>query len=209
MASASVTGERLSTTPLTITSPVTSSACGLPRSDWMNRARPIVPAAPGTFSTCTLAPGSISRRTRCITRAVWSHPPPGAAGATIVSVGPAMAIDGTSVPMTSIKRCSTRRRSLRQDCTRASPSPRLPPSQMLGRAAVALAEAGRRGRLWHPGTHPLALLALLAPLAPMIHHALSPLRRLHRHALRGQPARRLSRCVAACLLDRCRRWRAR
>ncbi len=68
--SVSETGEPFRMTPLTITSPVISSACGLPRSLCANRASPIVPAAPGTFSTCTLAPGSISVSTRCITRAV-------------------------------------------------------------------------------------------------------------------------------------------
>ena len=67
---ASDTGEPLRITPLTITSPVTISAPGLPRSLWMNRASPIVPAAPGTLSTWTLTPGSISASTRCIARAV-------------------------------------------------------------------------------------------------------------------------------------------
>ncbi len=68
--SARDTGDPLMMTPLTITRPVMSSAFALPRSLWMKRARPIVPAAPGTLSTCTLTPGSISASTRCIARAV-------------------------------------------------------------------------------------------------------------------------------------------
>ena len=86
--SASDTGARVVVMPLSMTSPVTSSASGLPRSPLTKRARPIVPAAPGTLSTCTLVRGSIVASACCSARAVWSHPPPGAAGATIIS-GPA------------------------------------------------------------------------------------------------------------------------
>ena len=63
-------GAEAATTPLTITRPVIISASALPRSDWMNRARPMVPAAPGTLSTCTLAAGSSAFSTRCMARAV-------------------------------------------------------------------------------------------------------------------------------------------
>ena len=60
------------------------SSSGLPF-DWLtNWARPMVPPAPGTFVTCTLPEMPSSCSTVCMVRAVWSQPPPGAAGAMIL-----------------------------------------------------------------------------------------------------------------------------
>ena len=80
----SETADSLKTIAPTMTSPVTSSADSVRGGSLTNRARPTVPAAPGTFSTCTARTSPSASSTRCIARAVWSHPPPGAAGATIV-----------------------------------------------------------------------------------------------------------------------------
>jgi hypothetical protein len=85
-ASASVTGERCITMPPSMMSPDTSSVSPLPRSDPTNRARPMVPAAPGTLSTMGVLTMPVRCSTCCIARAVWSQPPPGAAGATIRSL---------------------------------------------------------------------------------------------------------------------------
>src|SRR5829696_2841349 len=53
--------------------------------DWLtNCARPIVPPAPGTLVTCTEEAIFSSWRAFCMVRAVWSQPPPGAAGAMIL-----------------------------------------------------------------------------------------------------------------------------
>ncbi len=68
--SASDTIDEVATIPLTITSPVTSSASSRPRSALAKRARPIVPAAPGTFSTCTFTGGVSEANARCSARAV-------------------------------------------------------------------------------------------------------------------------------------------
>ena len=48
---------------------------------------PIVPAAPGMFSTGAVRTRPARWSTCCMTRAVWSQPPPGAAGAIIRSWG--------------------------------------------------------------------------------------------------------------------------
>ena len=53
----------------------------------MNRANPIVPAAPVTFSTATVRTSPSACSACCSARAVWSQPPPGAAGAVIRSSG--------------------------------------------------------------------------------------------------------------------------
>jgi hypothetical protein len=64
------TGAWLATIALCITSPVTSSAGSSRRTPLTNRARPIVPAAPATFSTVT-APARCSSSSACrIARAV-------------------------------------------------------------------------------------------------------------------------------------------
>src|SRR3954462_14708423 len=46
---------------------------------------PMLPPAPGTFVTCTLFEMPACVSTCCMERAVWSQPPPGAAGAMILS----------------------------------------------------------------------------------------------------------------------------
>jgi hypothetical protein len=46
-----------------------------------NCARPTVPPAPGMFVTWTFLAAPEATSADCIERAVWSHPPPGAAGA--------------------------------------------------------------------------------------------------------------------------------
>src|SRR5262245_52312997 len=46
---------------------------------------PTLPPAPATFVTCTLRAILAVVSACCIERAVWSHPPPGAAGAMIFS----------------------------------------------------------------------------------------------------------------------------
>ena len=81
VASPRVTGDPFVTMPPSMMRPETSTASPLPRSAPMKRASPIVPAAPGMFSTGADRAMPVCCSTCCITRAVWSHPPPGAAGA--------------------------------------------------------------------------------------------------------------------------------
>ena len=85
--SASVIGDACITTPPSMISPETISASPRPRSAPMNRANPIVPAAPVTFSTATVRTSPSACSACCSARAVWSQPPPGAAGAVIRSSG--------------------------------------------------------------------------------------------------------------------------
>ena len=62
-----------------MTKPVTISVFGsLLLTNW---ARPTVPPAPGILVTWTLFAAPEATSADCIERAVWSHPPPGAAGA--------------------------------------------------------------------------------------------------------------------------------
>ena len=67
-----------------MTKPFTRSWLGSPLA-LTNCARPTVPPAPGTFVTCTFLALPEVVRACCMERAVWSQPPPGAAGAMILS----------------------------------------------------------------------------------------------------------------------------
>jgi hypothetical protein len=68
--SANVTGASCVTMPPSMMRPDTSKASPLPRSVPMNRAKPIVPAAPEMFSTTGVAAMPARCSTCCITRAV-------------------------------------------------------------------------------------------------------------------------------------------
>ena len=68
--SCSVTGDACVTMPPSMISPDTITTSPLPRSAPMNRARPIVPAAPGMFSTDAVRTMPARCSTCCITRAV-------------------------------------------------------------------------------------------------------------------------------------------
>ena len=68
--SRSVTGERCMTTPPSMMRPDTRIASSRPCSEPTNRASPIVPAAPGMFSTGALRTRPVRCSTCCITRAV-------------------------------------------------------------------------------------------------------------------------------------------
>ncbi len=65
-----VTGEPFVTIALTMISPETITTSPWPRSALMNRARPIVPAAPGMFSTEVVWTSPARCSTCCMTRAV-------------------------------------------------------------------------------------------------------------------------------------------
>ncbi len=68
--SPSVTGDWWVTMPPSMMSPDTITASPLPRSAPMNRASPIVPAAPGMFSTIGVRTMPARCSTCCIARAV-------------------------------------------------------------------------------------------------------------------------------------------
>ena len=80
----SVTGDLFSRIAPTITKPLTISVLPSPLL-LTNCARPTVPPAPGTLITCALFTSFSAVSACCIERAVWSQPPPGAAGAMILS----------------------------------------------------------------------------------------------------------------------------
>ncbi len=82
--SAKVTGDLFDRMAPTITRPDTISELPSPFF-FANWAIPTVPPAPATFSTVTDFTMPAACRTSCMTRAVPSQPPPGAAGAMIVS----------------------------------------------------------------------------------------------------------------------------
>ena len=79
-----LTGDLLVRMAPTMTKPFTRSWLGSPLA-LTNCARPTVPPAPGTFVTCTFLALPEAVRACCMERAVWSQPPPGAAGAMILS----------------------------------------------------------------------------------------------------------------------------
>ena len=68
-----------------MTKPLTMSWLPSPLAPLTNCARPTVPPAPATLMTCTLLTSFSAISACCIERAVWSQPPPGAAGAMIFS----------------------------------------------------------------------------------------------------------------------------
>ena len=68
-----------------MTKPMTMSWLPSPLALLTNCAMPTEPPAPGTLVTCTLLAMPDCVRACCIERAVWSQPPPGAAGARILS----------------------------------------------------------------------------------------------------------------------------
>src|SRR5262245_13865082 len=67
----------------TMTKPLTMSWLPSPFAPVANCARPTLPPAPGTLVTCTLLTSLAAISACCMARAVWSQPPPGAAGAMI------------------------------------------------------------------------------------------------------------------------------
>ena len=69
----------------TITKPFTINVLPSPLAVLTNCARPTVPPAPGMLVTCALFAAPDATIACCIDRAVWSQPPPGAAGAMIFS----------------------------------------------------------------------------------------------------------------------------
>jgi hypothetical protein len=80
-----VTGALLVRMAPIMTKPLTMRVLPSPLDPVTNWAMPTVPPAPGTFVTCTLFAIPDWVRTCCMERAVWSQPPPGAAGAMILS----------------------------------------------------------------------------------------------------------------------------
>ena len=68
-----------------MTKPLTISWLPSPLALLTNCARPTVPPAPGMLITCALLASFSAVSACCIERAVWSQPPPGAAGAMILS----------------------------------------------------------------------------------------------------------------------------
>jgi hypothetical protein len=76
-----VTGDLLRRIAPTMTNPLTRSWLPSPLA-LTNLARPTVPPAPGSLATCTLLAAPAATMALCMARAVWSQPPPGAAGAT-------------------------------------------------------------------------------------------------------------------------------
>ena len=68
-----------------MTKPFTINVLPSPLAVLTNCARPTVPPAPGMLVTCALFAAPEATIACCIDRAVWSQPPPGAAGATIFS----------------------------------------------------------------------------------------------------------------------------
>src|SRR5712691_7796793 len=69
----------------TITMPATISALPCPFHWLRNCGSPTVPPAPPTLVICTPLTAWVTRRTCSMVRAVWSQPPPGAAGTNIFS----------------------------------------------------------------------------------------------------------------------------
>ncbi len=70
---------------------MTMSWWGSPFAAFTNWAMPMEPPAPGTLVTCTLLAMPDWVKACCMVRAVWSQPPPGAAGAMSLSSDWAMA----------------------------------------------------------------------------------------------------------------------
>ena len=68
-----------------MTKPLTMSWLPSPLALLTNCARPTVPPAPAMLMTCALFTSFSAVSACCIERAVWSQPPPGAAGAMIFS----------------------------------------------------------------------------------------------------------------------------
>src|SRR5690349_19517782 len=69
----------------TMTKPLTIIWLPSPLAPLTNWAMPTLPPAPGTLVTCTLRATPEATSACCIERAVWSQPPPGAAGAISLS----------------------------------------------------------------------------------------------------------------------------
>ncbi len=85
----------------------------------------MVPPAPGTFSTCTFGTIFSACSVCCMARAVWSQPPPGAAGAMILSSFTwASAAPGASAPAASVMASS----GARNECNMSSPPDGCDPS---------------------------------------------------------------------------------
>src|SRR5262245_51312620 len=80
-----LTGDLLVRMAPTMTKPLTMSWLPSPLAPLTNWAMPTVPPAPATLVTCTLRAIFSATSACCIDRAVWSQPPPGAAGAMILS----------------------------------------------------------------------------------------------------------------------------
>ena len=76
----SLTGLLLAMIAPTITMPPTIRALGRPFHWLMNWGSPTVPPAPPTLVICAPEISFSARSTCSMVRAVWSHPPPGAAG---------------------------------------------------------------------------------------------------------------------------------
>ena len=98
----------------TMTKPLTISWLPSPLAPLTNCARPTVPPAPGTLITCTLFTSFSAVSACCIERAVWSQPPPGAAGAMIFSSIWAKRVRRRTAAAPAISAASAQGRSDRQ-----------------------------------------------------------------------------------------------
>ncbi len=78
-----------------------------------NWARPTVPPAPGTLTTCTFFAAPVAVMTCCSERDAPSQPPPGAAGAMIFSSSGLCANAGAPMPVAAASNAAenVRRRS--------------------------------------------------------------------------------------------------
>src|SRR5215468_3101138 len=85
VACASLTGLLLARIAPTITMPATISALPCPFHWLRNCGKPTAPPAPPTLVICTPFTAPVARSTCSIVRAVWSQPPPGAAGTKSLS----------------------------------------------------------------------------------------------------------------------------
>jgi hypothetical protein len=94
--SASVTCDLLVSTAPTMVMPITIIWLPSPLAWFTNWARPTVPPAPGTLTTCTLFAPPVAVSTCCSERAAPSQPPPAPAGAMIFSSSGAWAAAGSA-----------------------------------------------------------------------------------------------------------------